>query len=363
MKKTYSRILEAVKLASVSTGLETQSGLQQMIQSMTSRSGLNEAARLASVSSSLENQSGLQQMIQSITSRSGLNEAARLASVSSRLEIQSGLQQIIQSMTSRLGLNEAARLASVSTGLENQSGLQQMIQSMTSRSGLEEAVKFHEHISGLNINNMIESSIYSIIDKYSPISDFIKELPQDKIIINQGETISCAGEVFDLNSLQDLVKQIILNSGVTQKYRTIENNMEIIINEIRQLRQPLLEKIIIYLIIPIIIAFFTSCYGTAIKDISHRHIIAKTQKARNIQIKINKSELDKQVLINYRLVIANSLNVREKEKNKSKLIGRIYFGQVVKVITRKRDWTLVEWADSSGVKYYGWVFTRYLKKF
>lgn len=65
----------------------------------------------------------------------------------------------------------------------------------------------------------------------------------------------------------------------------------------------------------------------------------------------------------YRLVSADILNVRLKPSNKATVLGKLYFGQVVMLVEKNRDWVLISWSDEDkGLALQGWVFSRYVEK-
>ena len=71
-----------------------------------------------------------------------------------------------------------------------------------------------------------------------------------------------------------------------------------------------------------------------------------------------------ELLQDFRFVKARELNVRVSPSRKSPRIGFVYFGEVLRVIKAKKNWTLVERQSEDGeVLIRGWVYTRYLDKF
>jgi uncharacterized protein YgiM (DUF1202 family) len=63
-------------------------------------------------------------------------------------------------------------------------------------------------------------------------------------------------------------------------------------------------------------------------------------------------------------VKADILNVRRIHAIKSQILGNLYFGQLVCVMEKKKDWTKIRWEDEKAeISIEGWVFSRYLKKF
>ncbi|MCP4176601.1 MAG: SH3 domain-containing protein [bacterium] len=68
------------------------------------------------------------------------------------------------------------------------------------------------------------------------------------------------------------------------------------------------------------------------------------------------------IFADYRLVVAKFLYVRKKAASRSGRIGILNHHDVVRLIKKNKDWTLVETIGEGDYKLRGWVFTRYLKK-
>lgn len=70
------------------------------------------------------------------------------------------------------------------------------------------------------------------------------------------------------------------------------------------------------------------------------------------------------LLLEYRYVTAKLLVVRQTPKARSPEVGRLVFGNAVKLLKKEKDFALVQWADKeSGAEIQGWVFARYLGRF
>ncbi len=71
-----------------------------------------------------------------------------------------------------------------------------------------------------------------------------------------------------------------------------------------------------------------------------------------------------ELLAEYRYVSAKVLIVRLNARARSLDVGRLTFGQAVRLVKKEKDFALVVWADNeSGAEIRGWVFARYLGKF
>jgi len=71
-----------------------------------------------------------------------------------------------------------------------------------------------------------------------------------------------------------------------------------------------------------------------------------------------------ELLVEYRYVSAKVLIVRQNPRGLSPEVGRLKFGNAVKIVKKDKDFTLVIWTETnSGATIQGWVFSRYLGKF
>ena len=68
-------------------------------------------------------------------------------------------------------------------------------------------------------------------------------------------------------------------------------------------------------------------------------------------------------LKDYRFSTAKNLVLRSTPSARASQVGILSFGQVVAVVSVKRDWTEVAYEYGDGEAITGWVFTRYLEKF
>jgi len=68
-------------------------------------------------------------------------------------------------------------------------------------------------------------------------------------------------------------------------------------------------------------------------------------------------------LSNYRFVTTTTLYIRTNPNARSPIVGELKFGQVICVLSTKRDWTEVAYEYGDDTKIFGWVFTRHTAKF
>jgi len=65
----------------------------------------------------------------------------------------------------------------------------------------------------------------------------------------------------------------------------------------------------------------------------------------------------------YRFVSKDSLGLHEKPKLKSRINDTLHFGQTVNVIDKQNNWMEIAYLDANNEIKYGWILSRYTKKF
>ena len=90
----------------------------------------------------------------------------------------------------------------------------------------------------------------------------------------------------------------------------------------------------------------------------------KSKFINEIKSEMSDGSRIKEMLYGYRFINTNILNVREGHSTKARVIGKLYLGQVVRIIEKNKEWILVEFIDEEKDIYIkGWAFSKYAKKF
>ena len=88
----------------------------------------------------------------------------------------------------------------------------------------------------------------------------------------------------------------------------------------------------------------------------------KTEVNNTLIINVESKDVRDEFMKIYGYVSTDKLIMRQTNKVKSRALYTLEFGQVVKIIHKDRNWTLVEYeSDEDTIQ--GWVFTRYISKF
>jgi hypothetical protein len=186
----------------------------------------------------------------------------------------------------------------------------------------------------------------------------------DSVAIRNDSTLSVGATTLHCSEIQGLVDQIA-DKAFKQSESNIENAISAIIVEIRALRNPALEKILTYVLFPIIIGLiFAILNPIADYYIKERLTANERVEKKNIRKHIVTSIGDQVRLASYRFVSVKSLAVHLNPSAKSPTLEYLRFGQVVFLVEKGKDWSRVAWVDEDGnVAVQGWVFSRYLNKF
>ena len=223
----------------------------------------------------------------------------------------------------------------------------------------------HQQIKGLK-STINAESISSLIKEVSAINtlagiiDFGTE-PS----INPDGTLTFSLDSMELQQLHDVGSQVILHAQQSQSANIVEA-IERLIVEVRSVKDPLIQKILIQLIFPVVFAlvfaFFNPVADFYVKDYLNKH------EKKQISTQINQSVVSnvqaKEVLRCLRYVKADVLCVRKNKSRNGQLTGYLYFGQVVEILEKRKNWARIKWVDETGeISIEGWAFTRYLKKF
>lgn len=94
-------------------------------------------------------------------------------------------------------------------------------------------------------------------------------------------------------------------------------------------------------------------------------VIEKTIKIEvnnTLNTSIESREIKDEILKRYGYVATDRLIMRKRDCVDSRALHTLGFGQVVKIVHKKRNWTLVEYEGDEGL-IRGWVFTRYISNF
>lgn len=166
----------------------------------------------------------------------------------------------------------------------------------------------------------------------------------------------------------EYVNQEEINQSITHIFEDVSENIiddNFIVNlldKLEPLKKPI-QSILLYIILPYIMSVLGGLHLSYYQSLP---FLGSPQNRQESIRFIKKSPpvffLEQQLNL-HRFVTVDVLNVRISPKRSSERIGEVYFGQTVRVVQKKRNWTFVEYIDEDDAVCTGWVYTRHLKQF
>lgn len=302
---------------------------------------IQETFRLSDISGAITSINRLSNVIHS----SYLKEFAELKSTLNQIHLNldlSGLKQTIESINS-------ITLPVVD--------LSKQIQSMNlSKYNLDKLIPDTRYVFGTIIASIDNMSSFDI----SILTEKLNEMKFEEIDVDNDGTVNFRNELYSREEVQEIVNKAINDSGLL--FQQESENIDTLISEIQRNRQPLYQQILINLLCGVILFLATPILQSVQESVSSIMIenkikIVKLIKSEYQSLKLQVSEKNR-----YRLVKTESMVVRITNKKNSQSVGEVYFGTVVKVLYKNKNWSLIEYENENEQIVTGWVYTRYLEK-
>lgn len=264
----------------------------------------------------------------------------------------------------RESVMRASKLMGSSSIIDSSNNLERVIKSAS----------FQMHFSGIDqqMNLGFDPRIFETIQRLSIDTSAIEKAIQNNLmILRRIDWFSIVDaedfENFDVeNSLYGAV--IDLNEGVSFQEQIAE-----FINRFKKCN-PLFTILIVVFVLSPVQAAINDAMRDLVKGVT-TPIIEQAQTndykfiEKNMKIEVNNTliinveskDVRDEFMNIYGYVSTDKLIMRQTNKVKSRAIYTLEFGQVVRIIHKDRNWTLVEYeGDQNTIQ--GWVFTRYISK-
>jgi hypothetical protein len=249
----------------------------------------------------------------------------------------------------------------------------ELMQTIEFADPLKKYKEIMQSVEFVNPLSHIQQSLNISNDKYS-LKSLLESISRDKwtsaysniesdFVINEDGSVAMNSKVYSKNELQNIFNQI--TNDLTIRADRFENLVGILLEEIRKLKDSALQKILSFFIYPFLVGIIVNYVSSSFNiDILKVFPNGNKQFKKQINRSVNELVADKEILVSFRFVTSKYLNVRSSGEIKSRVIGVLYFGQVVQLIKKGRHWSLVLWRnEEEDLSIQGWVFSRYLEKF
>lgn len=218
------------------------------------------------------------------------------------------------------------------------------------------------HESVRDIITDLDTSYVISIQKILPTIDF--NAINWSILDKQIGEISENEEIFlpTKQEIKEITREILEESEIFQSQENIEKQLNMLINNAEKTKQPWYKAVLI----SIIASFVIFLLNPLIEPFKQEYTNFIQQNSRMVikkmQHKVHEEFGDSPLLKEYKIISTQEMRVRITNKVDSSSIGKVYFGQLVRVVQKKRNWSLVQYENESGELIEGWVFTRYLSE-
>ena len=266
--------------------------------------------------------------------------------------------------------------SSISKLFEKPSYIESTLSASSSISKLLETSKYAENMLGVRNNIVSELLKYNDMEKVFKNSNIIEEISKinfDSIKVNTNGTISYLDTTINISDeIIDSMNDI--NSGVNSEI-SYEERINSFLAKIK-IKHPVVTFILVMFFFAPFYEYYLDCAKKAIDDtVKKIEVNYNNDNDKNKIIKDVKKEIITEMNLNYygdknfkkalgeyRVVKADCLNVRISDNKDSKVIYNLKFADVVKILKKNKNWTLIEYTVDEDVTITGWVYTRYISE-
>lgn len=267
--------------------------------------------------------------------------------------------------------------------------MQQEVASTFANSGLQEIISKQNLFTSNLANPLIDySKIASLYNQFSTVAQVHEEIYSAVQSINLGisnvvseiqyiDWSSILGEIeehdleevnqVDDKEIRGIVTGVLEENDLVNPNKSLEEKINILRDEMKTIKESQSPRntIMLSIIANIIFALFITLISPFLEPIKEEYSTFVHEKGREV-IKEIKQKVQNTIDIalieqSYKIVSIETLSVRITNKRNSKKVGELYFGQLVQVVERKRNWTKVRFEGFDGNKIEGWGYSRYLE--
>ena len=193
----------------------------------------------------------------------------------------------------------------------------------------------------------------SVINRLSEMANNLRSVDY---VINPDGTITGQNTIFRQNEVQEIIESYLEKTSVVEK-NSIEITIDNMLSNIAK-HHPIITKIIVHILLALFINVVSARYFSPPAQIDYSLL------AKHLKKEVHQVEIGPEFYRHYRFVSAPSLTVWSKNYTRSKYVGKLYFGYLVRIVQKNKNWSLIEYRANDGTAVIqGWVFTRYLKRF
>ncbi|HLR79165.1 MAG TPA: SH3 domain-containing protein [Bacillota bacterium] len=167
--------------------------------------------------------------------------------------------------------------------------------------------------------------------------------------------------------IKAIITEVLSKNDLTNPNKSLDEKVEVLRDEMKAIKESQSPRntIMLPIIANIIFTLFITLISPILEPIKEEYSTFVHEKGREVikEIKQKVQNTFDIALIehSYKIVSTETLSVRITNKKNTKKVGKLYFGQLVQVVERKRNWTKIRFESYDGNKIEGWVYSRYLE--
>ena len=239
-----------------------------------------------------------------------------------------------------------------------------MAQVMKSMEAIKVSPEMAKALKGME-SIKVSSSMAGALDNIKSLSTYSSALSTLHIenFINPGENYSNSIGKY-ANDVSNVIapveyKEICKNLGRSKS----ENEFF----ELFKSLNPLVQATIIFSFINVVLPMLVSVSSNIVTPHVQNYLnFVENKSSREMVAEIKKLPTDKVDIVttHLRFITGNNVRLREEPSTKSIIVDELAFGQVVKIISKEKNWIEVSYSYGDNEREFrGWVFTRYTAKF
>lgn len=216
------------------------------------------------------------------------------------------------------------------------------------------------------VNNILSETVKQMNLQFSQINNVWKNLDLSAVIADISKVNLSEIEYAEEQSIRETVNEVLEGYDLLSSQKRIEEKINLLHHELISIKKSMsnLNTIKLSVIASMLFYLISFIFNPLMEPLEKEYNDFVHQNGRTvikeIQEKASKMFEGNLKSDHFKIISSKKLIVRLTNKRNSNVVGELYFGQLVQVVEKKRNWTKISYVDYEGNRIEGWVYTRYL---